>query len=65
MKEKTRKILRYILDRLGEPSSWQAIGFVTGLFTAKASGLDWGAGAAFGGLVSAAIKAALPDNWGK
>ena len=65
MNDKERKVLRYILDRLSEATTWQAIGFIAGLYTAKASGMDWGAGAALGGVISAAIKASLPDNWGK
>lgn len=46
----------FILERLGEASTWQAIGFLVGLFTAKYNGLDWGQGAALGGVISAFIK---------
>lgn len=46
----------FILDRLGEASTWQAIGFTAGLFTAKFAGMDWGQGAALGGIISAFIK---------
>jgi len=46
-----------MIDRLAEPSTWQAIGFVVALMSSKGAGLDWGSGAALGGLVSAFIKA--------
>jgi hypothetical protein len=46
----------FVLDRLGEASTWQAIGFAVALFSAHGSGFDWGQGAALGGLVSAFIK---------
>ena len=46
----------FILDRLAEASTWQAIGFSVALFSTHANGLDWGSGAALGGLVSAFIK---------
>ena len=47
----------FILDRLGESSTWQAVGFTVALFSSRSSGMDWGQGAALGGLVSAFIKA--------
>jgi len=47
----------FTLDRLAEPSTWQAIGFAVALASSKGAGLDWGSGAALGGLVSAFIKA--------
>ena len=47
---------QFILDRLAEPTTWQGIGFLLSLFTARFSGLDWGQGAALGGIVSAFIK---------
>jgi NhaP-type Na+/H+ or K+/H+ antiporter len=46
----------FFLDRLGETSTWQGIGFLVALFTAKFNGLDWGACAALGGTLSAFIK---------
>jgi hypothetical protein len=47
----------FALERLGESSTWQAIGFVVALISSKGAGLDWGSGAALGGLLSAFIKA--------
>lgn len=49
-------IYNFILDRLGETSTWQGIGFTVSLFGAHFSGVDWGQGAALGGFVSAFIK---------
>lgn len=46
----------FMLDRLGEPSTWQAVAFLVSLFTAKYNNLDWGQAAAFGGMASAFIK---------
>lgn len=56
MKYKLKLAYEFMLDRLGEPSTWQAIGFVVGLFTARFNNMDWGQAAALGGLVSAFIK---------
>lgn len=58
-----KRVSAYVLDRLGEAGTWQAIGFVVGLTTARYKDMDWGAAAAFGGVVSAAIKAFFPDIW--
>ena len=58
-----RALANYILDRLGESSTWQGIGFVFALFGSKHfASLDWGGATAFGGFVSAAIKATFPDK---
>lgn len=55
-------ILVWFLDRLKEPSTWQAIGFIVGLLGGKyAADFDWGQGAAVGGLISAIIKAVVPE----
>lgn len=65
MQAKTRRILRYLLDRLGEQSTWQGIGFVVGLIGGRAlAELDWGQAAGLGGTISAAIKMMLPDEAG-
>lgn len=56
IKEKALIAYNFFLDRLGEPSTWQAIAFVTSLFTARFNGLDWGAASAAGGMASAFIK---------
>ena len=56
MNRKTKEIVSFLLDRLGESSTWQGIGFVISLFTSRYVGLDWGQGAAIGGIVSAVIK---------
>lgn len=63
MKAKYRKLLRYLVDRLGEASTWQGIGFIVALGGGKlAAGLDWGAAAALGGVISGAIKTVFPDK---
>jgi hypothetical protein len=60
--EKFLKVCRYFLDRLGEPSTWQGIGFLVTLTGSKLGfGLDWGQAAGLGGAVSASIKMLLPD----
>ena len=47
----------FILERLGEPTTWQGVGFIISLFGSHfGAGVDWGQGAAIGGLVSAFIK---------
>ena len=52
-----------LLDRLGESSTWQGLGFLLTLLGARWAGsLDWGAAAALGGTVSAIIKSMLPDT---
>lgn len=58
-----RKYIDYTLDRLGEPSTWQGIGFIVGLTGSKFGlGLDWGQAAGLGGSISALIKMSLPDT---
>ena len=47
---------QFFLDRLAEPTTWQGAGFLIALFTSRFSGLDWGQGAALGGVISAFIK---------
>jgi len=54
--KKLDEVRDFILARLGEASTWQAIGFMVGLFTSKYNGVDWGQAAAVGGLMSAFIK---------
>ena len=53
---KLNDLYHFFLDRLGEPSTWQGIGFIVALFTSRYQGMDWGQGAAVGGFVSALIK---------
>lgn len=54
----------FILDRLDEPSTWQAIGFAVGLTGSHyGANIDWGQGAALGGVISATIKAFTPDDF--
>jgi hypothetical protein len=48
--------MQWCLDRIGESSTWQAIGFIVSLFGSHFVGVDWGQGAALGGFVSALIK---------
>lgn len=62
MENKLNKAFRYFLDRLGEQSTWQGIGFIACLFFGKyLGGLDWGQAAGLGGAISASIKMLLPD----
>ena len=57
------KLLTYLLDRMGEASTWQGLGFFLALAGVKwIGGMDWGAAAAAGGLVSGLIKTLLPDS---
>lgn len=56
MKAKLLLAYNFFLERIAEPSTWQAIGFVVGLFTARFNNMDWGQAAALGGIVSAFIK---------
>lgn len=59
---KLEVILIWIAARLQKPSTWQAIGFIVGLFGAKyGADFDWGQGSAVGGLISAIIKAIVPE----
>ena len=62
MNERIRNLINYILDRMCEASTWQGVGFFLALAGVKwGAGLDWGAAAAAGGVVSGAIKAIVPD----
>jgi len=56
MNEKIKIYLVWFEERLSEPSTWQGIGFLLAIFGSKLSGLDWGQGAAIGGLISSFIK---------
>jgi hypothetical protein len=57
-----RKIEIFVLARLCEASTWQAIGFMLALCGSHyGADIDWGHGAALGGTISAIIKAAFPD----
>lgn len=59
---KLEVIMYWCADRLKEPSTWQAIGFIAGLCGAKyGADFEWGEGAALGGVISAIIKAIVPD----
>ncbi len=61
-KLKLQLMLAYLLDRLGERSTWEGIGFAVALAGSRfGQGLDWGLAAGIGGTVSAMIKAFFPD----
>jgi len=61
----SKKIVQFILARLEEPSTWQAIGFVVALTGSRfGADLDWGKGAALGATVSAILKMVIPDDVG-
>ena len=53
---KLKAIYAFFLQRMTESSTWQGIGFIVSLFGSHYSGVDWGQGAALGGVVSALIK---------
>ena len=63
MNDRLKAVANYALNRAGEASTWQGVGFIVTLagvhFGAK---LDWGAAAAAGGMLSGVIKAAFPDE---
>lgn len=60
--KKYRAILTMIEDRLQEQSTWQGIGFIVALMGAKwGAGLDWGAAAGLGGIISAVLKICFPE----
>ena len=64
MRQKLIVIFWYAMDRLDEPSTWQAVGFIAGFCGARwAANIDAGGAAAVGGFVSAAIKAVIPDSF--
>jgi hypothetical protein len=56
MKNKILLAYNFVLDRLGEPSTWQGIAFIVSIYSAKYANLDWGQAAALGGMASAFIK---------
>jgi hypothetical protein len=62
MKQKTREALDFLLARLSEPSTWQGIGFIAGMFGSRFAGMDWGQAAGLGGLISAVIKMFTADS---
>lgn len=63
MMDKLHIFTAYVADRLTEPSTWQGIGFVVALTGCKlGAGMDWGAAAGLGGIISAAIKMTVPDK---
>lgn len=58
--------IKYFLDRMGEASTWQGIGFVAGLLGCKyGANMDWGQAAGLGGAISASLKMLLPDSKNK
>jgi hypothetical protein len=62
MSPRLQKIADYMLDRIGEASTWQGVGFIVGACGSKfGAGMDWGQAAFIGGLVSGLIKTAFPD----
>jgi hypothetical protein len=63
LNDKLVKIVKYSLDRLGERSTWEGIGFTVALTGSHfGRGLDWGMAAGLAGAVSAGIKAFFPDK---
>jgi len=61
--DRLKTYINYCADRLTEPSTWQGIGFLVALTGCKVGiGMDWGQAAGLGGIISAAIKMALPDS---
>jgi hypothetical protein len=62
MKQRIQTAAEYLAARLSEQSTWQGIGFVAGLFFARARGVDWGQAAGLGGIISAALKMIFPDQ---
>lgn len=59
---KISTFIDFVSARLSEPSTWQGIGFLVALTGCKVGiGMDWGHAAGLGGIISAAIKMALPD----
>lgn len=61
--DKIRTFIDFVSARLSEPSTWQGIGFLVALTGCKLGiGMDWGQAAGLGGIISAAIKMAIPDK---
>lgn len=62
MKKRIRIALEFAAARMSEASTWQGVGFLIALSGAKlGAGLDWGAAAGLGGIVSALLKIVFPD----
>jgi hypothetical protein len=61
MKTKTRAILKYIQERLGERSTWQGIAWVIGLFSTKAAGFNLDEALFVGTGLAALLKIILCD----
>ncbi len=59
------QVLAYLLDRLGESSTWQGVGFFVGMFYSSYRDLEWGAGVGIGCTISGLIKIFLPDKFKK
>lgn len=65
MNQRLQVAILFILDRLGEASTWQGVGFILSASGAKwAANLDWGSAAFVGAMVSAFIKTVFPDKLG-
>lgn len=61
--KRTKMILEALAARLSEQSTWQGIGFIVALSGAKfGAGMDWGAAAGLGGIISALLKIVFPDQ---
>ena len=56
MNEQVKNYLEWFEARIAEPSTWQGIGFILAITGSKLGGLDWGQGAAIGGIISSFIK---------
>lgn len=64
MRDKFVLIFWYLLDRLQEASTWQALSFIGGFCGAHwLANIDAGGAAACGGLASAIIKGLFPDGF--
>ncbi len=62
MKKRIRIVAETLAARLSEQSTWQGIGFIVALTGAKfGAGMDWGAAAGLGGIISALLKIVFPD----
>ncbi len=57
-----RKALDYLLDRMGERSTWEGVAFIVTLTGSKwGANMDWGQAAGLGASISAAIKMGMKD----
>ncbi len=60
------KIKQFLIDRLGESSTWQGVAFILTMAGGHyAADFDLAGATAAGALVSAAIKILFPDNASK